>query len=56
MEAFIRLRAEQQEVEEEMLPQVTAGVEGVAGGGERAALQILIRDEDANANADAVDI
>lgn len=56
MEAFIRLRAEQQEVEEEeeMLPQVTAGVEGVAGGGERAALQILIRD--ANANADAVDI
>lgn len=35
MEAFIRLRAEQQEVEEEeeMLPQVTAGVEGVAGGG-----------------------
>lgn len=36
MEAFIRLRAEQQEVEEEeeeMLPQVTVGVEGVAGGG-----------------------
>lgn len=60
MEAFIRLRAEQQRNSSrrwrrrrsryEMLPQVSAAEEG------GSTLQILIRDEDANANADEVDI